>query len=153
MEPNPNEDGKQHLNVYSKGSTDLGRWLSNFTHSPFIHPEHGRFESMEGFWFWISTGMIHHNLKAVWGYKAKQEGKVYPKKPNPKFKELIKSALKCKISQNKEYKEKFINSKLPFEHYYYYGNVQNHRVKIIVPASGKMLINILEELRAELRGK
>ena len=27
------EDGYNHINVYSKGKTELGRWLSNFAHT------------------------------------------------------------------------------------------------------------------------
>lgn len=153
MEPNPNEDGDKHLNIYSRGKTHLGRWLSNFTHSPFTHPEYGKFESMEGFWYWASTGMNHHNLKSVWGFKAKQVGREYPKVKNDKFRGMIKSALRCKLTQHPDELERFLGNKLPLEHYYYYGNIQNQNTKIIVPPSGKMLIDILNELKEELRAK
>ena len=153
MELNPNDDGNFHINIYSKGKTHLGRWLSNFTHSPFTHPEYGRFESMEGFWYWASTGMEHHVLKSVWGFKAKQVGREFPKIKNSKFRAMIKSAMRCKLKQHPSELENFVNSKLPFEHYYYYGNVQDHRVKLIIPPSGKMLIDILNELREELRAE
>jgi len=33
---NPEEDGITHINIYSKGKTDLGRMLSNFAKLPFI---------------------------------------------------------------------------------------------------------------------
>lgn len=151
MEPNPNEDGDKHINVYSKGKTDLGRWLSNFTHSPFIHPEYGKFESMEGFWYWVKTGMSHGILKTVWGWKAKEMGKKYPIKKCSNFRSIIKSGIKCKILQSKDYKDKFILSNLPFEHYYFYGTVQ--KTKIIVPPGSDMFIEILEEIRKELKAK
>lgn len=31
---NPLEDGITHINVYSKGATELGRLLTNFAHTP-----------------------------------------------------------------------------------------------------------------------
>ena len=52
LKAHPRDDGVHHLNVYTKAVTVLGRWLSNFTHSPFTHPEYGgKFESMEGFYY------------------------------------------------------------------------------------------------------
>jgi hypothetical protein len=151
LKVHPRDDGIKHLNVYTKGVTVLGRWLSNFTHSPFTHPEYGKFESMEGFYYWVSTGMSHHTLKSCWGFKAKEEGKKYNFVKNKNFYKIIKSGIKCKINQNKEFKERFIENKLPFEHYYYYGNIVNAEPKIIVPPGRTMLINILEELKKEFQ--
>jgi len=51
VKPDPNEDGKSHINVYSKGQTELGRMLSNFAHSPFRNMEYD-FASVEAFWYW-----------------------------------------------------------------------------------------------------
>jgi hypothetical protein len=34
----PTTDGIDHINIYSKGYTKLGRLLSNFTKSEFTHP-------------------------------------------------------------------------------------------------------------------
>ena len=50
----PNLDGINHINVYSRGKTEIGRFLSNMAHTPF---EYQRFESqrfdlknVESFW-------------------------------------------------------------------------------------------------------
>ena len=51
----PNEDGITHINICSKGKTELGRLLSNFAHTPFWLQGAGRFESVEGYWFWLGT--------------------------------------------------------------------------------------------------
>jgi hypothetical protein len=59
----PEEDGVTHINIYSKGKTELGRWLTNFSYSPFNHPEYGKFLSMEGFWYWDSRP---RNLEKQW---------------------------------------------------------------------------------------
>ena len=30
----PSKDGIDHINIYSKGKTELGKYLSNFTYAP-----------------------------------------------------------------------------------------------------------------------
>ena len=47
------DDGVTHINVYSKGTTALGRALSNFAHIPFMVVPNGRFESIEAYWYWL----------------------------------------------------------------------------------------------------
>ena len=51
-------DGIDHINIYSKGYTKLGRLLSNFTKSEFTHPIYGHFMSVEGFWYYIKLEKI-----------------------------------------------------------------------------------------------
>ena len=52
----PEDDGRTHVNVYSRGRTSLGRDLSNFAHLPF-ELDGLAFASVEGFWFWLVTGV------------------------------------------------------------------------------------------------
>ena len=52
----PQNDGITHINVYSKGKTTLGRWLTNFAHTP-IDTIDGHFESIEGYWYWLGRFM------------------------------------------------------------------------------------------------
>ena len=44
-------DGMTHINVYSKGKTEIGRWLSNFAYSPIDLGNEGYFSSIEGYWY------------------------------------------------------------------------------------------------------
>ena len=48
----PENDGIDHINVYSKGKTVLGRALSNFSYSRIRIPFLGTFLSVEAFWYW-----------------------------------------------------------------------------------------------------
>lgn len=66
------EDGVDHINIFSKGQTPLGRFLSNFTHCPFQHPEFGAFNSIEGFWFWL--GSRDDKLRQLHSFAAKKYG-------------------------------------------------------------------------------
>lgn len=115
---NEKTDGVNHINAYSKGKTALGRMLSNFEHSPFVHPELGRFESMEGFWFYISTGMQHEELRDMFGFTAKQYGSSMSTVYNPDFEDMIYEGLECKLTQNDHILNACRDNRLPYYHYY-----------------------------------
>lgn len=68
----PNEDGISHINVYSKGRTGIGRFLSNFTFYP-IHTVDGEFHSIEGYWYWLTCR--DDRLRYLHGYEAKKLGR------------------------------------------------------------------------------
>lgn len=48
---NNSTDEKNHIKVYSKAKSELGRELSNFAHTPFIYNEL-EFASVEAWWHW-----------------------------------------------------------------------------------------------------
>lgn len=57
------KDGVDHINIYSKGKTSLGRFLSNFAQAD-IETEDGNFASIEGYWYWlICPSTIDPNCK------------------------------------------------------------------------------------------
>ena len=68
----PATEGKNHFNIYSRSQTELGRFLSHFTHHPMTTHEHGVFNSMEGYWYWLKYR--DDNLRLLDGYEAKQYG-------------------------------------------------------------------------------
>lgn len=143
------QDGIDHINVYSKGKTELGRLLTNFSNVGFYHPGFGKFASVEGFWYWAATGMKHDQLRNLVGFKAKEEGRKHPKVQNDSFHQHIEEAIRFKIEQDPDLFNKFIESTLPFAHYYVYGNYPNF--KAIEDASSVWLCYYLEKLRTQLR--
>jgi hypothetical protein len=62
---NPHKDGIDHINIYSRGKTEVGRQLSNFAHTPFTHKDYGYFNSVEGLWYYLITGCKHENLSKM----------------------------------------------------------------------------------------
>lgn len=117
----PDDDGVQHINVYSQGRTPLGRWLSNFTYAPFEHPIYGRFASMEAYWYWVATGMQHDHLRRFYDFSAKRQGVVLPRVPMETldFYLLIVEGFLCKLLDAPD--AAFIDlakSDLPFVHYF-----------------------------------
>lgn len=138
----PSEDGITHINAYSKSQTELGRLLSNFALTPFVHPKYGSFKSLEGFWYWAATGKVNDNLKNVYGYSAKTLGKTYSRVQNDNFEKDIIEATKCKIEQNSNLKCLLEKNTLPIVHYYNYGNLTKY--KIVFSDSNKFQIEYFE---------
>lgn len=129
---NPDLDGITHINTYSKGKTELGRMLSNFYYAPFEHTEFGKFDSVEGFWYWYLTGQQHEVLRTLHGYKAKQEGKKYDR-VDVDLEVFYPKVLECiglKVINNPEIYEALKLSTLPFVHYYCYGTCNPKVIKV-----------------------
>jgi len=152
----PNKDGETHINIYSRGVTGLGRRLSNFAHTPFTISD-GTFASVEGYWYWLLTNHENRNiLKGLYGYEAKKEGRKLVDKEFPieeydknKFKHDIERALRAKLKNHSDLLESFIESTLPFSHYYVYNT------RIVVPDSeiNTWLVVTWEKLREEFKEK
>lgn len=163
------KDGIDHINIYSKAKTPLGKFLSNFAHAE-IETEDGEFVSVEGYWYWLLCGnetktvtRERESLRLVFGYDAKNLGRkileahgpatiadgklvtLDEKKVDsePDFQRKIKAAIKFKIENNPKYKTELAKCTLPFEHYYvFYGKVKE-------PSSHHWIIEYIDELRKE----
>lgn len=142
---NFNKDGVDYINVYSEGLTKLGRDLSNFTLSPFRHPLHGVFNSVEGYWYWLTRA--DDRLRSVYGVEAKKLGRSLAKVreyTDEDFKSLVKMALTAKLEQNPEIMKGLAASELPFVHYYVMGPER----KVIVPENNEWLMDHFAEIRS-----
>lgn len=147
IELTPATDGITHINIYSQGVTELGRMMSNFYYSPFNHPIHGMFNSVEGYWYWLKTRK--EELRILSGLSAKQAGRAYMKDISAQplienaplffnlyetdkqrseniseelsetlFQSYIEIALLSKVNSNTKLGLLLKESTLPFKHYY-----------------------------------
>lgn len=145
----PDMDGITHINIYSKGKTDLGVVLSNFSHHPFCHVEHGLFASVEGYWYWLTRQ--EDELRHVYGFKAKELGRSLPevKKWHPEqFQNFVCQALDAKLESHPWILEELKKSHLPLEHYYarFYGD----QLKVTEPGNSEWIIAHFEKVRVSL---
>lgn len=130
----PLNDGVDHINVYSKGVTQLGRMLTNLYNQDFSVPGYGDFKSMEGFWYYYLTGCVHEEFKGYGGFDAKKNGKLFRDDRIDKDgltdeqKSVILEAIRCKLRQNRPLLRELYQSDLPFKHYYFYGKPDNAKV-------------------------
>lgn len=137
-------DGIDHINIYSKAKTNLGKFLSNFTRVE-VETEDGLFMSVEGYWYWLSCKDDH--LRTLSGFEAKRYGRGIKANDwcdDEEFKRKICGAIKNKVL-NSQLKKMFAKTYLPLKHYYSYGG------KIVEPQEGKWILEYLEELRKELK--
>lgn len=157
----PLKDGIEHINVYTKGSTMLGRALSNLSDYSFEHPLYGHFRTVEGFWYYALLGYQHDDFRELSGFDAKALGKEWRKGSNwnrvpdylripaeAEFRSNIRLAVDAKIEQNSAIKELLRQSHLPLVHYYWYGNIDNPNVK---EAGHQWLIEHIEGTRNRLQ--
>ena len=146
--PNEFKDGANHINVYSKGETELGRWLSNFAHTPIDVPGDGLFESVEGYWYWLKHK--DDRLRRLYGWEAKKFGNELSKQQtniienHEEFRTKICTAIDIKLDSDQRMRQIFIKSILPLEHYYVFGGVKKD-------AGYKWILEYLEKRRRELQ--
>ena len=144
---NPENDGIDHINVYSKGKTELGKFLSNFAYS-LIETEDGLFSSIEGYWYWL--GHNDDRLRKLSGFEAKKLGRELGAPDwidSEEFKEKIKKAITIKLNSNEAVELLDANSDLldlPLAHYYVY------KGKVVEPKDGEW---ILEHLKNVINGE
>lgn len=143
------DDSITHINIYTKGKSELGRMLSHFTYSPFTHPYFGPFDCMEGFWYFMRNGKKDDELRYLIGMRAKLKGRQGRSQWYPEFKQDILAANYCKVMQHERIKEALIESTLPFDHYYLFGN--NGGEIIIKPRDCDWLIDGWEEMRTAVK--
>lgn len=115
-------DGLEHINIYSKGRTSLGRFLTNFENYPF-NCEDGYFSSVEGYWYWLSADGSdqREELRNLSGNDAKKLGKKIStgkRLDQKEFARKISEAIKIKILKNPEMKQELMEKNLPLDHYY-----------------------------------
>ena len=118
----PAQDGNTHINIYSKGKTELGRFLTNFAHSP-ITTEDGLFTSVKGYWYWLSNR--DETMRTVSGWNAKKTGRTCPRTTQlteQEFQRKIREACWIKIHFYQHMLKLFKESTLPFTHYYVFSN-------------------------------
>lgn len=129
---NPSLDGVDHLNIYSKALTKLGRFLTNPAKFPFyFYPLRMHFNSVEHLWFWLATENVDIlQIDSPFNIKPFIKTNKVPLKTNvPNFKKTIVEAYVFKLytAPDHIFKE-FKESTLPFQHYYFYGEPNNAKV-------------------------
>lgn len=107
-------DGKDFINVYSRGDTTLGRILSNFALTPFTYL--GKtYNSVEGFWYTTTTGKDFSNLSGV---LAKIKGRQAPHKFVHPTEKVLLQVYRSKLRDNPYISKWLLENELPFAHFY-----------------------------------
>lgn len=149
----PDEDGINHINVYSKAKTELGRFLSNFSDCNVATLD-GPFKTIEGYWYWLNLPEgtpEREKLRITNGFDSKFLGRDLkapdwgPKKFDLDFERKICYAITVKILSNRWCCLELIKSQgKPLFHYYVYGT------KVIMVKDGLWMLRLMEQIRDEL---
>lgn len=139
----PGKDGIDHINIFSRGKTVLGRWLSNFADAPITLPEDGEFRTIEGYWYWLCSRS--DQLRWMSGSEAKKFGKMTTRIiPVSNFEEKILKAIDIKINSYPDMAKMLRDSDLPLCHYY----VMRGRV---IDAGPDWIVDHLTQRRQDLQ--
>lgn len=140
------EDGDKHINIWTKGKTSVGRKLSNLSPHGFLHEDHGWFECLEGYWYWLATGCKHEQFKSMNGWEAKSIGSKMDRVEMPDFQVRFKEGMRLRLEQNQALRQELVTSTLPFEHYYVYGDHDTGKV-VDVKARHQWQLDFYDEYR------
>ena len=126
----PKRDGIDFINVYSRGNTKLGRFLSNMYYAPIDTP-YGRFDTIEGYWHYLSLSdncPDKEQLKTADGFHARKIGQSlreqYGTVERDDFETLISDALSEKLALYiDDWDEEYVKiGGVPLKHYYVSSN-------------------------------
>lgn len=154
----PENDGFDHINVYSKSRSKLGRMLSNFAHTPFTLGD-SKFESVESWWYWSKMDNINEaalfpefseeqmvKIKTLIGKEAKEYFRSIHKGDTSQFnpsKDELKAAYLQKLTEHPEIEKMLFNNSLPIAHYYMMFN------KKVNADSSMWTAKLWEEIKSE----
>lgn len=144
----PLTEGVDHINVYSKSKTEVGKLLSNFAHTPFELDGAGQFASIEAYWYWLKTGSKHEQLRNLHGFKAKEIGQKLDPEYVDGFDDFIDKAIEAKIMQNPSILTMLQTCTLPFMHYYTYGKGED----ALIRNATSRFIRGINEVRSKIQG-
>jgi hypothetical protein len=144
------KDGVDFINIYSKGKTDLGKYLTNWA-TQDIQISIGKFKSIEGLIFFL--GSFDNELRSLSGFNAKKRGEELDRGirlPEDVFRGYIKEAMRDVAKQLaitpgiiRTTAYKVTDHNLPLVHYYEYGD------KRVVPKKWLWQIEAWEQILKE----
>jgi hypothetical protein len=151
MQVNPKLDGVEHINIWAKGSTFIGKFLAPRTLCELNMPE-GRFLCVSAYWYSLIS-KEDSRLSRVHDWETEllaTQLSPLPKKqqlPAAELQAKIKKALDQKIKWSEYWQEEFTESTLPFLQYHLdaEGNVVDESKKY------RWLLNHLEARRTLLQ--
>jgi hypothetical protein len=149
-------DGLDHINVWYRGETDLGKALDQLADTPFIHPVYGNFGSIEGFWHWLRSATRDDRVRHMSGMKARNFGAKLRTQWVKDFRCEMMKATWLKIKQYPPLENAIKDSTLPFDLYTFHESASENETvaKTFIrtrPISAFWIIRSLEEMRSALK--
>lgn len=158
----PAGDGVDYLDIGNRAVTVLGRALSATSSYGFDHPKYGRFNTLEGYYWYIAymldgCSVAYGVLKELDGKASNAEGKASLSKLDSsdifgsvEFRELFMEGVIYRLEQNRLLMDNFMENRLPLKAYYKYdtGNSSGY-----IDSSESYLIKNLNEYKRNIKSK
>jgi hypothetical protein len=142
------EDGIDHLNIWNKGSTNLGQFLDQRTQAQFVHNVLGRFCSIETFWKYVLSAERCDEIRSLSGRRLRNFERKLTRAEVFNFREIIMDANWQKLQQYPQWADALRDCELKLECYYVYKREDGVRIR---PDCGPWLILGFDEIRTALR--
>lgn len=150
-------DGRDHINVHHHARTDLGLALSPYSEFALIHPQFGRFLTVQGFIAWLSNPNQPDSYRTIIAREVDASMRALGVKPHlPDFAYQYLQATWYKIKSHPKIERWMYDSNLRFEHYYLSNTVdvitkeKTGNIIRIRNKSAAWMINGMNELRNAL---
>lgn len=127
------EDGVDHINISNQAKTELGQSLSQDVFIEFEHPIFGKFNTLTGFWYYISSTDRKNECRTLNSNKLRRMFKDVKLPSIKNFRAIILEAYWLKITQNEAIQHELLNTELPLDCYFITANgtvrtrPKNHR--------------------------
>lgn len=140
-------DGVDHINIWEKANTELGRFLAHGSNNDFNHSQLGRFNNMEALWHYVQSAERDDRIRNMRGRYLKNFSKQLTPMRVSNFKAIIMDSNYQRIQQYRPMVELMIATDLPFDCYY----INNDSKLRIRPVFFKWLILGFEEIRHAIK--
>lgn len=141
-------DGVDHINIWDRGNTELGKLLSHSAALSFVHNIFGRFNTIESFWHYIRSVERDDRIRTMSGLPLKRFSEKLQTVRVRNFKAIIMDANWQKVKQYPILVEELTDSTLPIECYYHYKREDGVRIR---PNFSPWLIQGFTEIRNALK--
>lgn len=147
-------DGIDHINIHHTARTNLGKALSAYGESVFMHNRWGRFLTVHGFMSWLCSPKQPDNFRTMSGTRVERAMFRQETVMVHNFYFVFFDATWQKIKANKELYDALAANTLPFDHYYYQTVSKDPLVIIRSRVQSSItVIRGMNELRDAARGK
>lgn len=150
--PSPLEwkgDGVDHINIWRRGETELGRFLALDSDLAVNHKYFGRFGSVETFWYYIQSRERDDRIRSMYGKTLKNFIRKLTREQITNFRAMIADTMYQRVLQYPPLFHELKQSTLPFD--YYYIDKRSEAGVPIRPNFFKWVLSAMEEIRRAIK--
>lgn len=115
------QDGVDHINIWTRGATEIGQVLDMDFEMPWVHPRYGRFLSLSSFWYYVTSHDLDRGLMMLPSHVLRKRGSTQnhqaTRKTVDNLRALMIDAAYHRIISVPEVAESLRETNLPLDNY------------------------------------